>query len=63
MADAFVTLIGSMNMFTNVLLVIVMMFSLAMMAYPDPNVRHNGIIAFLVTLLAAVMTNLPIGVF
>ncbi len=62
MADAFATLIGSMNTITNLLLFVVMLFSLAMMAYPDPNVRHNGIIAFLVTLLAAVMTNLPISV-
>ena len=62
MADAFTALIGSMNTITNLLLLVVMLFSLAMMAYPDASVRHNGMIAFLVTLLAAVLTNLPITV-
>lgn len=61
-ADALVGLIGNLNMVTNVLMLLVMLVSLGMIAYPEPSVRHNGIIAFLVTLLAAALTNLPIGV-
>jgi hypothetical protein len=55
-------LIGNINMLTNLLLLVVMLVSLGMIAYPDPSVRHNGIIAFLTTLLAAGLTNLPISV-
>ena len=62
MADAFTVLIGSLNTITDLLLLVVMLVSLAMMAYPDPSVRNNGMIAFLITLLAAILTNLPITV-
>ncbi len=60
--DQFAGIITSLNTLTNLLMVVVMIVSLAMVAYPEPSVRHNGIIAFLVTLLAAVLTNFPINV-
>ena len=62
MADVFLGIIESFNTLTNILLFVVLIISLAMIAYPEPSVRHNGIIAFLVTLFAAIMTNLPISV-
>lgn len=65
MADtalAFAGLITNLSMLTNLLMAMMMIAALAMIAYPDPNVRHNGIIAFLATLLAAAITNLPISV-
>ncbi|MFH0926978.1 MAG: hypothetical protein V1822_00160 [Candidatus Micrarchaeota archaeon] len=62
MVEILTELITNLNMLTNVMLMIVMLVSLAMIAYPDPSVRHNGTIAFLVTLLAAALTNLPISV-
>lgn len=62
MIDQFSTIITSLNALTNMLMFVVMLVSLAMVAYPDPSVRYNGIIAFLVTLCAAVLTNLPISV-
>ncbi|MFH1306038.1 MAG: hypothetical protein ABIH83_00070 [Candidatus Micrarchaeota archaeon] len=62
MVEVLTELITNLNMLTNLLLMIVMVVSLAMIAYPEPSVRHNGIIAFLVTLLAAALTNLPISV-
>ena len=55
-------LIDSLDMLTNILLLIVMVVSIAMYAYPDPSVRHNGLVAFLVTLLAAALTNIKIPV-
>ena len=61
-ADPFLGLVENFNMLTNALLFIVIIISLAMIAYPEPSVRHNGIIAFLVTLFAAIMTNIPINV-
>ncbi len=60
--DPFIGLVENFNMLTNVLLFVVIIISLAMIAYPEPSVRHNGIIAFLVTLFAAIMTNIPISV-
>jgi hypothetical protein len=54
--------IDSLNTLTNILLLVVMVVSVAMYAYPDPSVRHNGLVAFLVTLLAAVLTNIQIPV-
>ncbi|MFN3910304.1 MAG: hypothetical protein ACK4J0_03690 [Candidatus Anstonellaceae archaeon] len=54
--------VSNINMLTNLLLAIVMLISLAMIAYPDPAVRHNGFIAFLATIIAAIATNLPINV-
>ena len=54
--------IDSLNTLTNILLLVVMLVSVAMYAYPDPSVRHNGLVAFLVTLLAAVLTNIQIPV-
>lgn len=60
--DQFSTVVTSLNALTNLLMVVVMIVSVAMVAYPEPSVRHNGIIAFLVTLLAAVLTNFPINV-
>ncbi len=60
--EQFASIITSLNMLTNILMVVVMIVSLAMVAYPEPSVRHNGIIAFLVTLCAAILTNLPISV-
>ena len=62
MAAQFADMITSLNDVTNLLMVVVMIVSVAMMAYPDPSVRHNGIIAFLVTICAAILTNLPISV-
>ena len=62
MAEVLTELITNLNMLTNAMLVIVMIISIAMIAYPDPTVRHNGTVAFLVTLLAAILTNLPISV-
>jgi hypothetical protein len=55
-------LIGNLNMLTNLLLLVVMLVSVGMIAYPEPSVRHNGLIAFLITLLAAALTNIPISV-
>ena len=55
-------LIGNLNMLTNLLLGAVLLVSIGMIAYPEPSVRHNGLVAFLVTLLAAALTNIPIGV-
>ena len=55
-------LIDSLDMLTNILLLIVLAVSVAMYAYPDPSVRHNGLVAFLVTLLAAALTNIKIPV-
>lgn len=54
-------LIGNLDMLTNIMLGVVMLVSLGMIAYPEPSVRHNGLIAFLITLLAAALTNLHIG--
>jgi len=62
MVEILTGLITNLNMLTNLLLMIVMLISLAMIAYPEPSVRHNGTIAFLVTLLAAALTNLPLSV-
>jgi hypothetical protein len=62
MAEVITSLILNLNMLTNLLLVVVLAVSVAMIAYPEPNVRHNGTIAFLVTLVAAILTNLPIKV-
>lgn len=62
MLEALNGLIANLNLLTNVLLFVVMLVSLAMIAYPEPSVRHNGIISFLVTLLAAALTNLPVSV-
>ena len=62
MVDQFASIVLSLNTLTNLLMVVVMIVSLAMIAYPEPSVRHNGIIAFLVTLCAAILTNLPISV-
>ncbi|MFA5108841.1 MAG: hypothetical protein WC492_04920 [Candidatus Micrarchaeia archaeon] len=62
MVEILTSLITNLNALTNILLVIVMLVSLAMIAYPEPSVRYNGTIAFLVTLLAAALTNLPISV-
>jgi hypothetical protein len=62
MVDSFATIVSSLNNLTNLLMVVVMVVSLAMVAYPDPSIRHNGIIAFLITLCAAIITNLPISV-
>ena len=56
-------LIGNLDMLTNLMLVVVMIVSLGMIAYPEPSVRHNGLIAFLVTLLAGALTNIHIGLF
>ncbi len=60
--EALLGLIGNLNMLTNMLLGVVMLVSIGMIAYPEPSVRHNGLIAFLITLLAAVLTNIPISV-
>lgn len=62
MIEQFSGVIANLNNLTNLLMVVVMMISIAMVAYPEPSVRHNGIIAFLVTLVAAVLTNLPLSV-
>jgi len=62
MVEILTGLITNLNLLTNLLLMIVMLISLAMIAYPEPSVRHNGTIAFLVTLLAAALTNLPLTV-
>lgn len=62
MVEVINELVNNINTLTNILLAIVMLVSLAMIAYPDPTVRHNGIIAFLATILAAIATNLPIAV-
>ncbi len=62
MAAALGGLIDSLDMLTNILLLIVLAVSVAMYAYPDPSVRHNGLVAFLVTLLAAALTNIKIPV-
>ena len=62
MVETFTSIVSSLNNLTNLLMVVVMMVSLAMVAYPDPSIRHNGIIAFLITLCAAIITNLPISV-
>jgi hypothetical protein len=62
MVEVLTGLITNLNMLTNLLLMIVLIVSLAMIAYPEPSVRHNGTVAFLVTLLAAALTNLPISV-
>lgn len=53
-------LIGNLDMLTNLLLLVVMVVSLGMIAYPEPSVRHNGLIAFLITLLAGALTNIHI---
>lgn len=60
--DQFASIVTSLNSLTNLLMVVVLILSLAMVAYPEPSIRHNGIIAFLVTLCAAILTNLPINV-
>ena len=60
--EQFATVVTSLNALTNVLMVVVLIVSLAMVAYPEPSIRYNGIIAFLVTLCAAILTNLPISV-
>ena len=62
MADVITEFVLNINTLTNLLLAIVMLISLAMIAYPDPAIRHNGIIAFLATIVAAIATNLPIAV-
>jgi|GEM_PF-4346409 predicted tellurium resistance membrane protein TerC len=62
MADVITEFVLNINTLTNLLLAIVMLISLAMIAYPDPTIRHNGIIAFLATIVAAIATNLPIAV-
>ncbi|MCX8163608.1 MAG: hypothetical protein N3D10_03595 [Candidatus Micrarchaeota archaeon] len=62
MVEAIGEFVNNLNMLTNMLLAIVMLVSIAMIAYPDPTVRHNGIIAFLATIVAAIATNLPINV-
>ncbi|VVB57549.1 Uncharacterised protein [uncultured archaeon] len=60
--EALLGLIGNLNMLTNLLLGVVLLVSVGMIAYPEPSVRHNGLIAFLITLLAAALTNIPISV-
>ncbi|MEM3361703.1 MAG: hypothetical protein QXV64_01955 [Candidatus Anstonellaceae archaeon] len=62
MVEVISEFVNNLNMLTNLLLAIVMLVSIAMIAYPDPSVRHNGIIAFLATIIAAIATNLPINV-